>query len=672
MLGIRSHSRFTNLLRVTKNAKTPHINIILKLEYFRDMNRYLTWGLLIGSASFMILCIDGLTTSKYLISHKFASDLILCHVNFSLWIVFVTLILIFYPSTSTLNDTITIAKGSTSLSSASTKGISRNNLEPPNPQWTRSLNVDDSQSQSHWSTSQQTNSQIDANSYLVEIHEELPPPMQLYHEKRLNPIEISNLPLSPPLSPPSSYHHFVPSIPPNSPPPPPPLPKHQIIIPPSPIFNPITQSPTSCFKQSKLKYPSSPLIPRNNSFDNIKSVYDNENTCHLPHSPPVHSPLNQSHFVNDSIISPLPRKISDGSLLDSFMRPSLPKKSPRRPSVTSNNSPSIIRGTTSTTSLSSSATANSVTLPSSDEETINKITNLDTRVVAPFMYQEIPIQQDPLERSISSTAHSPSPTPTNTKAGEKFQKRREESRRQQQKSISQRSTPIDSSSQQRPKLGITKTSQAIVVQQSRNSSPSLVKFATTANNKGNPPSSTQRVPPTSKSSQPFSTSRTPKTHSQVSTRSYHGSPLVIRSGGCSETAGSTSTIKKSSPTQPNNLEGTAVRIRSGGVKGVAVGVTNSARNSAVKNNATKKDSNSTTAIIGNGKVNSTSNVRNSLLGGRTRSNSIADVGANIVFERNRSVSSSSNSSTSSTSSSGSIRKIIKAGMGKVKRESKIS
>ncbi|CAG8537505.1 4413_t:CDS:2 [Funneliformis caledonium] len=666
MLGIRSHSRFTNLLHVTKNAKTPHVNIVLKLEYFRDMNRYLTWGLLIGSAAFMILCIDGLTSSKYLISHKFASDLILCHVNFSLWIVYITLILIFYPSTSTLSDALTIAKV-TNSSSANTKGTLSNNLMPPNPQWMRSLNVDDSQSQSQWSTqisSQQTNSQMDSNSYLVEIHEDLPPPMQPYHERGLN---STTLPLSPPLSPP--YHPSVPSIPPNSPPPPPPLPQHQIIIPPSTALNPITQSPTSYVKQSKLKYPSSPLLPRNNSFDNVKSVYDNEHTSHLPHSPPVHSPLNRSHFINDSIISPIPRKISDGSLLDYSMRPTPPKKSPRRPSVTSINSATIIRGTTSTTSLSSSATVNSVTLPSSDDETINKVTNLDTRKVAPFMYQDLPTQQDSRERSIPSIARSPSQNPTITKAGETFQKRREESRRQQQKSISQKSIPTEVSSQQKSSLGTTKTSQARVF------SPSLVKFATTANENSNPPSSTQRV---SKSSQP---SRTSKTLSQVTTRSYHGSPLVPRSGGDNETASSsTSTIKKSFPMQPNNLENIAVRSRSGGVKGVVGDVTNSARNSVVKNNAIKSRSNSNTASIGNGKVNSTNSVRSSLLGSRTRSNSIADVGANSVFERlrsetisssgkakaktktigrNRSVSSSSNSSTSST---GSIRKIIKAGM----------
>lgn len=62
------------------------------------MNQYLTFGLFIGSTSFVTLCIDGFTEQKYLNSHKFATDILICHLNFTIWIVFVTLILIFYPS----------------------------------------------------------------------------------------------------------------------------------------------------------------------------------------------------------------------------------------------------------------------------------------------------------------------------------------------------------------------------------------------------------------------------------------------------------------------------------------------------------------------------------------------------------------------------------------------
>ncbi|PKK74154.1 hypothetical protein RhiirC2_641048, partial [Rhizophagus irregularis] len=101
LFGLRSHKRFTNLLAVTRKSSASQINIILKLEYFRDMNRYLTWSLFIGSISLLTLCIDGLTTEKYLNVHKFSADLLMCHVSFSLWLVFVILMLIFYPSTST-------------------------------------------------------------------------------------------------------------------------------------------------------------------------------------------------------------------------------------------------------------------------------------------------------------------------------------------------------------------------------------------------------------------------------------------------------------------------------------------------------------------------------------------------------------------------------------------
>ncbi|RIA91913.1 hypothetical protein C1645_692193, partial [Glomus cerebriforme] len=101
LFGIRSHKRFTNLLIITRKSSASQLNIILKLEYFRDMNRYLTWSLFIGSISLLILCIDGLTPEKYLNSHKFPADLLMCHVSFSLWLVFVTLMLIFYPSSNT-------------------------------------------------------------------------------------------------------------------------------------------------------------------------------------------------------------------------------------------------------------------------------------------------------------------------------------------------------------------------------------------------------------------------------------------------------------------------------------------------------------------------------------------------------------------------------------------
>nr|CAG8481380.1 7482_t:CDS:10 [Entrophospora candida] len=77
ILGIRSHWRFSKLLRVTKNSSTARTSIVSKLTYFRDMNRYLTLALFIGSISLATLSIDGLTSAKWLNSHKLSSDLLI-------------------------------------------------------------------------------------------------------------------------------------------------------------------------------------------------------------------------------------------------------------------------------------------------------------------------------------------------------------------------------------------------------------------------------------------------------------------------------------------------------------------------------------------------------------------------------------------------------------------
>src|SRR5690349_16246579 len=98
------------------------------------MNRYLTWGLFIASTSLIILCVDAFTPQKYLNSHKFTMDILISHLNFTIWIVFLTLILIFYPSSNTLNDTLTMTKGVGSSFTAHSKG---NLLEPPSRRWSK-------------------------------------------------------------------------------------------------------------------------------------------------------------------------------------------------------------------------------------------------------------------------------------------------------------------------------------------------------------------------------------------------------------------------------------------------------------------------------------------------------------------------------------------------------
>ncbi|GBB89503.1 hypothetical protein RclHR1_01620015 [Rhizophagus clarus] len=670
LFGLRSHKRFTNLLILTRKSSASQINIILKLEYFRDMNRYLTWSLFIGSISFLILCIDGLTPEKYLNSHKFSADLLMCHINFSLWLVFVTLMLIFYPSTNTVSDTVTLAKAATF--SNGKRSIKDDLLEPPTPQWLRSRNVDESQWSSQVST-QHSNSHVDNNTCTVDLYEEVlpPPPVIMSYERKSTSLDI-------PLTPPSPYRPYT-SIPQPLPPPPSsssssiitnttktktsPTTKLTITTSPQQKMTPIssysTQSPTSPIKQlnkvEKLKYPSSPIISRNNSFDNFNYVNDNSYLINsIPNYP-------QQSSANVPIISPLPIKNFTGSTLESSDRSTLPKKSSRRPSIASDDTAPVIRITTSTNSLRS---MNSITLPSSDEDdkepsTINRITNLDTRKVAPFMYQNGPEEQEMKTTLTEEKQESPS--------------------KQQQSSSSS----------------------------NKNNSNNAI-----------PPST--KTSPVSKSSPISDTSQPPLTSkTKITTKPYQSSPLG-RNGSRIEITNpastSTSTVKKSSPAQINNLKNPKVKSKNGSVNGSTDGAASSVKNSPVRNSiiSIRSRSNST-ASVGSGKVisdsekksginsvkNSVNNMRNSIIG---RSNSAASVGAKSsvigrirsertssgvgikkTVGRDRSSSSASISSISSTSSTSSassssgspsssrnIKKVIKTGVGKVKRNSRVS
>src|SRR6266513_1722686 len=79
------------------------------------MNQYLTLGLFSGSASLAILSIDGLTKDQVLNKTKLYSDLLMAQLNISIWVVFISLLLIFYPaklddgtqSTPSVNNNVT-------------------------------------------------------------------------------------------------------------------------------------------------------------------------------------------------------------------------------------------------------------------------------------------------------------------------------------------------------------------------------------------------------------------------------------------------------------------------------------------------------------------------------------------------------------------------------------
>nr|CAG8584535.1 14582_t:CDS:2 [Entrophospora candida] len=83
LLGFRSDYRFKKLLMHTRRLN-PTVNVL-------------------RSASLTALSIDALTTAKYLNITKFYADLLMVQLNFSIWVVFVSLMLIFYPAK--INDT---------------------------------------------------------------------------------------------------------------------------------------------------------------------------------------------------------------------------------------------------------------------------------------------------------------------------------------------------------------------------------------------------------------------------------------------------------------------------------------------------------------------------------------------------------------------------------------
>ncbi|CAG8446998.1 5596_t:CDS:2 [Ambispora gerdemannii] len=138
LLGVRSHHRFMKLLKVTRSAASAQQSVIRKLEYFRDMNRCLSAALVIGSTALTILCIDALTEAKWLNSHKFTADILITHVNYGLYLVFVLLILIFYPAKNLASDSATIGKSSSLYSKKSfTTTLPQNQSLAPSGKCTR-------------------------------------------------------------------------------------------------------------------------------------------------------------------------------------------------------------------------------------------------------------------------------------------------------------------------------------------------------------------------------------------------------------------------------------------------------------------------------------------------------------------------------------------------------
>ncbi|CAG8455364.1 6920_t:CDS:2 [Acaulospora morrowiae] len=195
LLGIRSHWRFTRLLKKTSKSSASKIHIITKLEYFKEMNQYLSCGLFVGSTSLITLCIDGFTPTRFLNTHKFYTDFLICHVNFTLWIVYVTLILIFYPSSGTAGELA--SKGV--ASSVTSKSAKNNFLEPRSKRWSKYIPVTEiSPWSSHISTQ---NSRNESLSWCVDVQEDKGRSVNSTKNCESIPLDV----FTPPLTPPSPY-----------------------------------------------------------------------------------------------------------------------------------------------------------------------------------------------------------------------------------------------------------------------------------------------------------------------------------------------------------------------------------------------------------------------------------------------------------------------------------
>ncbi|GAA5809842.1 hypothetical protein MFLAVUS_003257 [Mucor flavus] len=113
VLGLRSNVRFKRLLKMSRNLKNGSI-IIEKLEYFKDMNIYLTVVLFSYGISLATLCIDGLTTAKVVNQSKFASDFLIANCNAAAILMWLVSISIFHPRRST-EDIDTSSKDSNGM-----------------------------------------------------------------------------------------------------------------------------------------------------------------------------------------------------------------------------------------------------------------------------------------------------------------------------------------------------------------------------------------------------------------------------------------------------------------------------------------------------------------------------------------------------------------------------
>lgn len=81
-LGLRTHFRFKRLITLSQRIRgNGQRTILVKMSYFKDMNRLMSFILLSYSAGFIILCVDALTSNMVINKNKFAMDMLIANTN---------------------------------------------------------------------------------------------------------------------------------------------------------------------------------------------------------------------------------------------------------------------------------------------------------------------------------------------------------------------------------------------------------------------------------------------------------------------------------------------------------------------------------------------------------------------------------------------------------------
>ncbi|KAG0267036.1 hypothetical protein DFQ27_009182 [Actinomortierella ambigua] len=101
MLGVRTHFRLKRLMKSVIPDLNEH-NFVLfnKLDYFADINKILMFTFSVVGIALGILSVDGLTERRVIAHNKFASDFLVCNLNFVQPIMWAALTLLLYPRKS--------------------------------------------------------------------------------------------------------------------------------------------------------------------------------------------------------------------------------------------------------------------------------------------------------------------------------------------------------------------------------------------------------------------------------------------------------------------------------------------------------------------------------------------------------------------------------------------